>query len=44
MIFMLIAAFVATIVHKRTFRLKWKDLLPLGGGFVAGIVLMLIAL
>lgn len=44
MIFMLIAAFVATIVHKRTFRLKWKDLLPLGGGFAAGIVLMLIAL
>ena len=43
-IFILVAALVGTIVHKRTFRLNGKDFLPIGSGALAGIVLMLIAL
>lgn len=43
-IFLLIAALVGTIVHKRTFRLKGMDLLPLIVGVGAGIFLSLFAL
>ena len=42
LVLFLIAAMVATIVHKRTFRLKWKDVLPMACGFAAGLLLMII--
>ena len=43
-ILIVIAALIATMVHKHTFRLKWKDLLPLACGLVVGLVLMIFAL
>ena len=38
LIFVLVAAVIATIVYKRTFRLKWMDFLPLAVGLVLGVV------
>ncbi len=41
-IFLLVAGSIATMIYKRTFRLKWQDFLPLAIGFTVGIVLMLL--